>query len=127
MMQHNCAVQIRLKDNSIGRYYIFQNGRVRSAAGIHPKPDVSLVFRDVPTALIFLKPPQRQSEILHAAKQFRVQILGRDELVVWFMLLVNLTQSAGLQFGTRMPDGSIRYTTNTNGGPLFVYVKDGKI
>jgi hypothetical protein len=30
MMQHNCAVQIRLKDNSIGRYYIFQNGRVRS-------------------------------------------------------------------------------------------------
>src|SRR4051812_11300005 len=30
MMQHNCAVQIRLKDNSIGRYYIFQNGRVHS-------------------------------------------------------------------------------------------------
>ena len=26
-----------------------------------------------------------------------------------------------------MPDGTQRYTTMSNGGPLFVYVKDGKI
>ena len=26
-----------------------------------------------------------------------------------------------------MPDGSRRYTTCSNGGPIFVYVKDGKI
>ncbi len=29
--------------------------------------------------------------------------------------------------GTPMPDGSRRYTTCTNGGPLFVYVKDRRI
>ncbi len=26
-----------------------------------------------------------------------------------------------------MPDGTTRYTTCTNGGPLFVFVKDGRI
>ena len=34
---------------------------------------------------------------------------------------------AGLKFGEPQQDGSIRYTSMTNGGPLFVYVRDGKI
>ena len=29
--------------------------------------------------------------------------------------------------GVPMPDGSMRYCNMANGGPLFVYVKDGKI
>lgn len=125
--RHNCVAQIKLKDNSVGRYYIFAGAKIRSASGIHPKPDVTMVFNDLKTALIFLKPPQKQSEIVHAAKQFRVAILGPDVLVVWFMQLLNLTQTAGRQYGTPMPDGTTRYTTNTNGGPLFVYCKDNKI
>src|SRR5207248_2930116 len=72
----------------------------------------------------FLNPRVSQAEIIHAAKNFRVMVLGPDELVVWFMQLMNLTQKAGLEFGTAMPNGTLRYTTNTNGGPLFVYVKD---
>jgi molybdopterin guanine dinucleotide-containing S/N-oxide reductase-like protein len=127
MVRYNCTVQIMLKDRSVGRYYIFQNGKVRSVGGIHPKADVTMLFRDLATAAIFLKPPQKQSEIVHAAKQFRVLVLGRDEMVVWFMQLLNMTQTAGVPYGTPLRDGSIRYTTNTNGGPLFVYVKDGKI
>jgi hypothetical protein len=126
MAQRNIVAQIRLKDNSIARYYIFRDGKVRSGVGLHPNPD-ALVFLDLATALTFLKPPQRQSEITHAAKQFRVQIHGRDELVVWFMQLVNFTMNARSKYGTRMRDGSVRYTSNTNGGPLFVYVKDDKI
>ncbi len=127
MRRHNCIAQIKLKDDSIGRYYEIADGKIRSHGGIHPSPDVAIVFKDVDTALIFLKPPADQGEILHAAKNFRVVVLGRDELVVWFMQLMNRMQSAGLQQGTPMADGSIRYTTNTNGGPLFVYVKDGRI
>ena len=38
-----------------------------------------------------------------------------------------MSETAGLPMGTKMPDGSRRYTTCTNGGPLFVYVKDGRI
>jgi anaerobic selenocysteine-containing dehydrogenase len=38
-----------------------------------------------------------------------------------------MAQTAGWEFGTPMPDGSIRYCNMTNGGPVFVYVKDGRI
>jgi molybdopterin guanine dinucleotide-containing S/N-oxide reductase-like protein len=125
--QRNCVVQIRLKDGSVGRYYEINAGQVTSRAGSHPRPDVAMIFKDVVTALIFLKPPQNYAEIVHAVKQFRAVLLGRDELVVWFMQLLGLTQTVGLQYGTPMPDGTTRYTTNTNGGPLFVYVRDDKI
>ncbi len=37
------------------------------------------------------------------------------------------SQSAGLKYGTPMPDGTVRYCNMTNGGPVFVHVKDGKI
>ena len=35
--------------------------------------------------------------------------------------------SAGTEYGTKVGKGVMRYTSNTNGGPVFVYVKDGKI
>lgn len=127
MRRRNCVAQIRLKDGSIGRYYVFSGGQVSSHAGIHAKPDVTMMFRDLPTALTFLKPPANMAEVVHAAKQFRVLTLGRDELVVWFMQLLNRIESSKLRYGTAMPDGTMRYTTNTNGGPVFVYVKDGRI
>ncbi|NMM28919.1 MAG: molybdopterin-dependent oxidoreductase [Glaciimonas sp.] len=127
MRRHNCTVQIRLKDGSIGRYYTFTNGLVRSNSGLHPKPDVIMQFRDLPTALVFLKPPMNYAEIVHAAKNMRVMVMGPDPLCVWFMQLMNKIETSKLEMGMRMPDGSIRYTTNTNGGPLFIFVKDGKI
>lgn len=125
--QKRCVVQIKLKDDSIGRYYQFDAGQVRSVAGLHAQPDVVMVFKDLETALTFLSPGVSQAEIIHAAKNFRVVVLGPDELAVWFMQLMNLTQTAPLTLGRRMPDGTTRYTTNTNGGPMFVYVQDDKI
>lgn len=127
MARRNCIAQIRLKDGSVGRYYVIDNGRISSQAGVHPKPDVAMVFRDLPTAFTFMVPPANQLDIVNAAKTFKVVVEGRDELVVWFMQLLNMILSAGVKYGTEMKDGSTRYTTNTNGGPLFVYVKDGRI
>jgi trimethylamine-N-oxide reductase (cytochrome c) len=123
----SCVVQIVLKDGSAGRTYTFTNGEVTSKAGIHPNPEVTMLFKDIDTALTFLTPGVTQAEIIHAAKNFRVMVLGPDASVVWFMQLMNLTQTAALEQGIPMPDGTRRFTTNTNGGPLFVYVKDDKI
>jgi trimethylamine-N-oxide reductase (cytochrome c) len=123
----SCVVQIVLKDGSAGRIYTFTNGEVTSKAGIHPNPEVTMLFKDIDTALTFLTPGVTQAEIIHAAKNFRVMVLGPDASVVWFMQLMNLTQTAALEQGIPMPDGTRRFTTNTNGGPLFVYVKDDKI
>lgn len=127
LLKHDCIAQIKLKDDSIGRYYILKGGKVRSKSGVHPNPDVSLVFNDVRTALTFMRPKPNFGDIVHAAKNFKVVTLGDDKLVVWFMQLLNLTQTAGLRYGKKMPDGTTRFTTGTNSGPLFVYVKDDKI
>jgi trimethylamine-N-oxide reductase (cytochrome c) len=84
-------------------------------------------FKDVATALKFLLPNPDQGEIIHAAKNFKVIAKGPDALVVWFMQTLNMSQTVGLEMGKSMPDGTQRYTTCTNGGPLFVYVKEGRI
>ena len=91
------------------------------------KPDVIVDILDVETALAFLNPNADMREIIHAMKNFRVLLMGDDRLSVWFAQLMNLTASAKLEYGKTMPDGSVRYTQNGNGGPTFVYVKDGKI
>lgn len=127
MRRFNCTVQIKLKDGSIGRYLTFTNGKVQSSSGMHAEPEVTLQFRDLSTALIFLKPPLDYAEVVHAAKNLRVMVMGPDNLCVWFMQLMNKIETSGLELGTTLGDGSVRYTTNTNGGPLFVYVKDGRI
>ena len=127
MRKHDCTVQIKLRDNSLGRYLVFAHGTVRSEAGIHPKPDLAMVFKNLDAALIFFKPKQNMLEVVHAAKNFLVVLEGPDKLAVWFMQLMSQMQSAGLRFGTPMGDGVVRYTTAANGGPLFAYVKDGRI
>ena len=127
MRRRNCVVQIRLKDGTIGRHYRFTNGKVESFAGIHDHPDVPMSFTDLATALTFMNPKPDQAAISLAAKTFRVVVEGRDELAVWFLQLMNMINTAGLEFGTVMRDGTQRYTTISNGGPLFVFVKDGRI
>ncbi|MFO1260756.1 MAG: molybdopterin-dependent oxidoreductase [Sphingomonadaceae bacterium] len=127
MAEHDCIAQIRLKDGGIARHFVFRNGRVTSFAGLHPKPDVIMMIKDVETALMLMKPRQDRAEAVHAAKQFRVLNIGPDHLVVWFLQLMNHMQRAGVRYGKQMRDGTVRYTTNSNGGPTFVYVKSGKI
>ena len=121
------VVQVKLRDGSIGRWYDVSIDGVTSKAGLHPKPNVTVDLLDLETALAFLDPNADRGEIVHAMKNFRVLLMGDDALAVWFSQLVSLTANAKLEYGTKMPDGSTRYTSNGNGGPMFVHVKDGKI
>lgn len=127
LREHDLVAQIRLKDGSIGRYYCLHGGKLSSTTGLHSAPDVTISFHDLSTALDFMKPPLDQAKIVHAAKHFKVTVAGQDHLVVWFMQLLNKLQTAMLRMGTPQRDGTVRYTTTTNGGPLFIYVKDGRI
>jgi len=127
MRRHDCTVQIRLRDGSIGRRYRFNHGTVESRAELERQADVTMVFKDLPTALRFMNPNPDQGEIVLSAKTFRVVVEGEDELAVWFMQLMNMIATVDLECGTSMPDGTRRYTTVANGGPLFVFVKDGRI
>lgn len=124
---HDCIVQIKLKDNSLGRWFEIRGGKVRSTAGIHANPQVTMAFKDIGTALTFMRPNPDMGEVVHAAKNFKVMVMGPDALCVWFMQLMNLSQTSGLQMGQPQADGSVRLNTLTNGGPLAVHVKDGRI
>jgi molybdopterin guanine dinucleotide-containing S/N-oxide reductase-like protein len=125
--QKKCVVQIRLVDGSIARHYVFDHGQIESHRGLHPSPDMIMQFKDVDTAVTMMTPPINYADVIHAGKNFRVALMGDDEIIGWFTQLASKLDSDGWKMGEKMPDGAMRYTQMTNGGPLHVYVKDGKI
>lgn len=127
LKQRDLVAWIGLQDGSIGRIVEIRSGKFRSRSGAAAEAQVAMVFKDATTALQALMPNRKQSDIIHNAKNFKMSTTGPDDLVVWFAHTLNMSETAGLPMGTPMPDGSRRYTTCTNGGPVFVYVKDGRI
>jgi molybdopterin guanine dinucleotide-containing S/N-oxide reductase-like protein len=127
LKQEDLALQLRLRDGSRGRLVVFKNGRVSTKRGIHPGPDVVMSFRDAAVAARILKPKRDRLEFLNAAKNSQMELQGKDRLVTHVANALTGMMSAGWRYGTRMRGGVVRYTSNTNGGPVFVYVKDGKI
>ena len=125
--ERDMVVQLRTADGTAGRSYVFRDGRIGSAGGIHPKPDLTLVFKTAAIGARLLMPPIDQLEQIEAMKNFLFHPEGRDEDAVWFAQTVMAALGAGWRFGQPAADGMTRFCTMTNGGPLFVYVKDGKI
>jgi len=127
LKEKNLTVQIKLKDNSRGRYFTFRDGRIISRSGIHASPDVNMLFGSARVALDILIPPRDQLAMVNAEKSFQLGLEGPEELSCWWMETLSLMLNAGTKYGTEVGKGVTRYTSNTNGGPVFVYVKEGKI
>ncbi len=127
LKEKDFTAQIRTKDRKIGRYYAFAKGSIRSKHGIHHDPDVALVFKNADIAARLMMPPIDQLEQINAQKDFVMELEGPDELTSWFTQTIMLTQTIGWKYGTEIGNGTVRYTGMTNGGPVFIYVKDGKI
>ena len=85
LKQQDCAVQIKLKDNSRGRVFRFTGGQVSSRGGVHAPADASVIFKDAETAVRFMSLPVNHAARVHAAKNLLVAVEGPDELVSWFM------------------------------------------
>jgi len=119
--------QMLARDEGIGRWYEIRNGKIRSRKGIHPKPDVVLAFKNAKLGAKLLTPPINWLDQINAQKDFKLTVEGDDALVNWFAQTIMMVQTAHWNYGTPQADGSIRYCNMANGGPLFVYVKDGKI
>ncbi|MDH3978039.1 MAG: molybdopterin-dependent oxidoreductase [Gammaproteobacteria bacterium] len=128
LKEKDVIAQFALKeDPTRGRWIRLQNGRIASGAGVHPEPTFTIFFKNAQIAADFLTPPFNQLERIHAAKNFQITMAGPDKDIVWFMHMVASMESYTWKRGTDMGDGVTRYTNGTNGGPIFVYVKDGKI
>jgi trimethylamine-N-oxide reductase (cytochrome c) len=127
LKEKNLIAQLKLADNSVGRYIAFRDGRISSRPVIHPNPDVTVAFKTESVALKFLSPKKDYLSNIDAMKNFKMGMIGPDELTTWLAETVSMAQSVGWKYGKDLGKGVRRYTTNTNGGPLYVDVKDGKI
>src|SRR5260370_36170238 len=64
---------------------------------------------------------------MNQKKDFIRTVEGADDLNNWSPQTLMMRQTVGWKIGTRLEDGIMRYCNMTNGGPVFVYVKDNKI
>ena len=127
LKEKNFVAQIKIADGSFGRYFSFQDGKVSSQAFIHHSPEICMSFKSAEIAAQLLMPPVDYQNQIDAQKEFNLTMTGPDELTYWFAQTIMLTQNLHWKYGVLAPDGSKRYTNMTNGGPIFVYVKNGKI
>ena len=127
LRERNLTAQILACDEGTGRWYTFANGRVKSGSGRHAKPDITLAFKNAKTAARLLMPPINWLDQINAQKDYLLSVEGPEDLSNWFALTIMATQSLPWKIGTPQSDGSMRYCNMTNGGPVFVTVKDKKI
>ena len=127
LKEKNLIAQIKTWDDSVGRYYVFRDGTVTSRAGIHPSPDICMSFKTAALGASLLTPPINWLDQINALKDFKLKMEGDDGLANWFAQTTMMTQSLGWRWGTELPDGTRRTCNMTNGGPVFVDVKDGRI
>ncbi len=64
---------------------------------------------------------------IDAAKNFQLRLEGPDELVSFWTETLSLAMAGDAECGMEVGDGVHRFVNDTNGGPVFVYVKDGEI
>ena len=127
LRERDLVAQIRLAGRARGRAYTFKGGKVRSRAGLHPAPDLTMTFDSAEVAARIMRPGRDYLEFIDALKNFQMVVDGPDELAVWFSETLQMMLTAGLEFGVDAGGGVRRFTSNTNGGPVFVYVRDGRI
>jgi trimethylamine-N-oxide reductase (cytochrome c) len=127
LKERNFVAQILARDEEIGRWFRFQDGEITSKSGQHPKPDCKLMFKNAAIGGSLLTPPIDWLKQINAQKDFVLGVEGPEDLTNWFAQTVMMSQTVGLQIGIKLDDGTMRYCNMTNGGPVFVHVKDGKI
>ncbi len=127
LRERDLVAQIRLAGRTRGRAYIIRDGKVRSRAGLHPAPDLTMTFDTPEVAAQVMRPGRDYLEFIDALKNFQMLVEGPDDLAVWFSETLQLMLTAGLEYGVDAGGGVRRFTSNTNGGPVFVYVRDGRI
>jgi hypothetical protein len=127
LKEKNLTAQFIARDEEIGRWFRLTDGRITSGSGVLKDADVTVAFKNATLGAGLLTPPINWLDQINAQKEFQLTVTGDDGLANWFAQTVMLAQTVGLKIGTPMPDGSMRYCNMTNGGPVFVTVKDGKI
>ncbi|NVO16297.1 MAG: NAD(P)-dependent oxidoreductase [Rhodoplanes sp.] len=87
LRDRKCAVQVRTRDNSVGRSFVFCGGAVFSQRGVLANPDVSLVWKDAAAATCVLRSSDLDALQKALADEW-LSIIGNGEVATWFGDLV---------------------------------------
>src|SRR5579872_930533 len=110
LSEKRLVAQIRTRDGAVGRFFVFEGGRVRSRAGLHARPDVTLCFDTAELGARLMTPPIDWSEQIAAQKNFTLALEGPDELACWFAQTIVAASRVLWTAGMKQPDGTTRYT-----------------
>src|SRR5262245_46372431 len=108
LKERNFVAQIMTRDEETGRWFEFKDGAIRSRAGLHKKPDCKLMFKNASVGAALLTPPINWLNQINAQKDFVLGVDGPEDLTNWFAQTVMMAQTAGLKYGTRLEDGTMR-------------------
>src|SRR6516162_7235820 len=106
LKERNLVAQIKARDEEIGRWYAIRNGRFSSGAGLRADADVTLAFKNATLGAELLMPPINWLDQINAQKDFKLTVDGPEDLTNWFAQTIMMSQSAGLEIGTRLADGT---------------------
>jgi len=129
LKEKNITAQIKIHGDIFGRTFIFQDGKVESKSGTSADADTSMVFSDTRSAVQLMIDSVNFLRQVNAMKNFLVYMEGDDDDSIWFMQTLKMLKELRSKpvCGIPVEKGVVRYLNNTNGGPVFVYVKDGRI
>jgi len=82
--EKNCTVQIKTADNSMGRYYKFNDGTVTSKKGITGESDVSLVWKDAATGFETMTSTSAAKKVMEALQNGGLKFEGDGAIALWF-------------------------------------------
>ncbi len=83
LKEKDFIIQIKTASGSTARFFIFQAGKISSGAGLHPKPDVSLVWKDEQVAFKTMTNKDPKA-VMNAAIKGELKIEGKGDLALWF-------------------------------------------
>jgi len=127
LRERDLVAQIVARDEGTGRWFKLRGGKVISRRGIHRQPDITMAFKTAGLGAQLLTPPINWLDQINALKDFKLTMEGPEDLSNWFAQTTMMIQSVYWKFGNKLPDGTMQYCNMTNGGPVFVHVKDGRI
>ena len=106
LKERNLVAQLKARDEEIGRWYAIRDGKVTSGGGLRADADVTLAFKTAAVGADLLMPPINWLDQINAQKDFKLTVEGPEDLSNWFAQTIMMSQSVGLEIGTRLADGT---------------------
>src|SRR5258708_14264825 len=109
--ERNLVAQIKARDEEVGRWFELRNGKVKSGAGFHKAPDITLAFKDASLGASLLTPPINWLDQINAQKDFKLSVDGPEDLTNWWAQTMMATLTAGRPLPPKPPAPPPRFFT----------------